>query len=315
MKTVNNLVSKFKMNIDTILQNIDLEMQNIKTYFPKKETLFLADKISKCQNNIYILGVGKSETIGIQLCNLLKSIGIKVFTLNVLNALHGDIGTLKENDIVIMFSKSGNTSEIVSLLDYIKLKKCLTWGICCHKESKFKKLCDFNIVIPFIKELENEDIKTLPTNSCFSQLIFCNILTLLVTNISISNYKNNHPAGNIGSNLKTIKECMIQSFPKLILTNNISLQDILLEMTKYSIGCCFFINLENKMVGLLTDGDIRRILVENIGKKFVFEEDLNLNYFYETDLNKMIGEIQNIKRKKFIPVLNSNKEILGIIKF
>jgi len=304
------------MNIDIILENINLEMNNINSNFPKKKTLLLADKISKSDNNIHILGVGKSETIGIHLCNLLKSIGLKVFNLNVLNALHGDIGTLKDNDIVIMFSKSGNTSEIVSLIDFIKIKKCQIWGICCHNKSKFQKLCDYNIVLPFIKELDNQEIETLPTNSCFSQLIFCNILTLLVTSISISNYKNNHPAGNIGSNLKTIKEALILEYPKLILTDKISLQDTLLEMTKYSIGCCFFIKEEeNTIIGLLTDGDIRRILVENIDKKYLSKGDLNLNFHYETNLNKMIYEIENIKRKKFIPVLSSNKDILGIIIF
>ena len=136
-----------------------------------------------------------------------------------------------------------------------------------------------------------------------------------MTDISISNYKNNHPAGNIGSNLKTIKDVMILDFPKLILTDKISLQDTLLEMTKYSIGCCFFIEEENTIIGLLTDGDIRRILVENIDKKYLSKGDLNLNFHYETNINKMIYEIENIKRKKFIPVLNTDKEILGIIKF
>jgi len=303
------------MNIDTILQHINIEMNNININFPRKDTILLADKISKTESNIHILGVGKSETIGSHLCNLLKSVGVKAFNLNVLNALHGDIGTLKENDIVIMFSKSGNTSEIISLIDFIKNKKCQIWGICCHDKSKFQKLCDFNIVLPFIKELDNQEIETLPTNSCFSQLIFCNILTLLVTDISVSNYKNNHPAGNIGNNLKTIKDVILLEYPKLIFKDKCLLQEALLEMTKYSIGCCFFINEDGKFIGLLTDGDIRRILVRDIDKKFITEEDLNLNYHYETNLNIMIGQIQNIKRKKFIPILNFNKEILGIIKF
>ena len=155
----------------------------------------------------------------------------------------------------------------------------------------------------------------MPTNSCFTQLIFCNILTVLVTDISIFNYKNNHPAGNIGNNLKTIKDVMVFEFPKLILKDKCLLQEALLEMTKFSIGCCFFINEDNKLIGLLTDGDIRRILVNDIDKKFITKEDLNLNYHYETNLNIMVGQIQNIKRKKFIPILNYNKEILGIIKF
>ena len=108
------------LGIYSVFLSIQKEYENLIQKFPEQDILKLKKDIITSQNNIYILGVGKSETISLHLTNLLKSIGIKVFNLNVLNALHGDIGTLKENDLVIMFSKSGNTFELLELSKFIK---------------------------------------------------------------------------------------------------------------------------------------------------------------------------------------------------
>ena len=122
------------LGIYSVFVSIQKEYENLIQDFPEHNILRLKKDIITSQNNIYILGVGKSETISLHLTNLLKSIGIKVFNLNVLNALHGDIGTLNENDLVIMFSKSGNTFELLELSKFIKKKKCKIWGVCCEVE-------------------------------------------------------------------------------------------------------------------------------------------------------------------------------------
>lgn len=303
--------------IDKLLYDILEEYDNFIKNFDKIILDKLSNEIVISNNNIYILGVGKSATIALHLTNLLKSVGIKVFNLNVLNSLHGDIGTLSNNDIVIMFSKSGNTFELIELSKYIKKKGCKIWGICCSKESKFNEICDNIISLPHIKELESDIIKTLPTNSCLIQLIFCNLLTVIVSNklnIKLDNYRINHPAGNIGNKLKKIKDSIIYEFPKIVLTFKVLLQDVLLEMTKFSIGCCFFVNSNGEIIGLLSDGDIRRLLVNNINKKFIYLGQLNKDFYFETDLEKMISDIDVMKKKKFIPILNKNRNILGIIK-
>ena len=148
------------------------------------------------------------------------------------------------------------------------------------------------------------------------QLIFCNILIIYIIqikNITLDNYKLNHPAGNIGKNLKTIKDILIYEYPKINITKNvIQIHDILLEMTKYSIGCCFFIK-DNKLYGILTDGDIRRLLL-NDDIKEISIEDINQNYNYEYDENKLIKYIKDVKRIKFFPVIIDQK-IIGIISY
>ena len=309
------LISKEKNNKDVIknmknemyyqLKNIDINSINM-----------LATKIhnTKTTNNIYFCGVGKSENISIHCCNLLKSIGINCFNLNILNSIHGDIGSLKENDLILLFSKSGNTKEIIELIPYLKNKCCELIGICCNNNSKFKELCDETIILPLKNEIKC-NIDCLPTNSIMSFVFFTNILVFQLCNtlnLQKCDYKLNHPAGNIGNSLKQIKDVLITEYPKVIInkTKN-DLSNIFLEMTKYKIGCCFFINKQKELLGILTDGDIRRLLLKTPDLKEITINEINTHFYYETDTHKFI---KDLKHYNYIPIL-SDLKLIGIIKF
>ena len=124
-----------------------------------------------------------------------------------------------------MFSKSGNTFELLELSKFIKKKKCKIWGVCCEFESLFNKICDEVIVLPLIKELEGKNIKTLPTNSCLVQIIFSNILTIIIEkeiSLTLEGYRDNHPAGSIGDKLKKIKDIIIYNFPIINIKRHIT---------------------------------------------------------------------------------------------
>ena len=126
-----NIVNEVKTEVLYQLNNLDIsDINNI------------VDLIKNTKHNIFFCGVGKSELMANYCCNLLKSIGIKALNLNVLNSIHGDIGVLKESDLVILFSKSGSTKELISVIPFLKNKKCFTLGICCNNNSQFKSLCD-----------------------------------------------------------------------------------------------------------------------------------------------------------------------------
>jgi arabinose-5-phosphate isomerase len=298
----NNIIKEIRNEVNYQLDNFYIINDEI------KEVIKLIEK----HKTIYFTGIGKSENSAIHCCNLLKSISINAFFLNTINALHGDIGNIKENDLIFLFSKSGNTAELLQLIPFLKERKCYLIGICCDEDSKFLSLCDKTIKLPFNNEI-NGAINKIPTNSYMSQLLFSNILvTLLKSNIDINQYKNNHPAGNIGNNLKKIKDCIkTDNYPKIILETELYLHDILLEMTKFKIGCCFFININNELIGILTDGDIRRILLNDENKKIININDINKNYYYEEDLHKFINECT---KKNYIPIL-INKKLHGIINY
>lgn len=183
---------------DLILQSkneIEYQLNNLN----EEDILLLTSRI-RSHDIIYITGIGKSESVAIHISNLLKSIGIKCFHLNILNSLHGDIGTIEENDLLILLSKSGNTEELISKIESFRLKKCSIIGITNNEYAELHDLCNDTITLPFCNELNN---KKIPTNSCISFILFFNIIiSLLSTNITKDTYLINHSAGSIGESLK-----------------------------------------------------------------------------------------------------------------
>jgi len=261
--------------------------------------------------NSYFTGIGKSGNMAFHITSLLKSISINAFYLDPINSTHGDMGTIKEADVVFFFSKSGNTLELLNLILLLKERKCITIGIVCDNNSKFEENCDICLKLPLTGEIPGE-IANIPTNSCMSQLFFGNILvSILKEDISIHKYKTNHPAGNIGDKLKKVKEVIIKDFPSLLLKDSLELHNILLEMTKYKMGCCFFTDENQNLIGLLTDGDIRRILLDDENKKVFYKNDLNVDYLWVENMEEFLLNIPY--KNKFIPVIQ-NKKLLGIIR-
>ncbi len=296
----NNIIKEIRDEINYQLDNIS--MDKIKE---------LVEIISNCKGIIYTTGIGKSENIAIHFSNLLKSISIKGFFLNATNALHGDIGILKQEDIVIFFSKSGKTNELLTLFPFIKERKVYKIGICNDVNNEFNNCCDYILCLPLKEEIKGT-IDKIPTNSYMSHLLFSNIIiSELKKNIKLDDYKKNHPAGEIGNNLKKIKDCLIILYPKIVFKDKIKLHDVLLEMTNYKIGCCFFTDEKEELLGIVTDGDIRRLLVTKSNIEFIEKENLNTNYYYENNLDKFIKDIEKIHN--YIPIV-INKKIIGIIK-
>ena len=293
-----NIIQEIKKEVNFQIDNLDI-----------KKITPIIEKIGSCEGIIYTTGIGKSENIAYHLSDLLKSISIKSFFLNSTNSTHGDIGCIGSNDIIIMFSKSGKTRELIEIIHFLKQRNCYIIGICNDTSNSFARECDYNLILPFGEEICGE-INKIPSNSFMSHLLFVNIIVgELKKNITINEYKQNHPNGSIGTQLKKISDCIIVDFPKIILKNCVKLHDILLEMTKYKIGCCFFVDEDNELIGILTDGDIRRLLLNNENLKEISIDVINKTFYYEENLNKYMFDC---KKYNYVPILNNN-QIIGLI--
>jgi len=272
----------------------------------------LANDIRTTRGNTYFLGTGKSGHMAHHCADLLKSIGMKSFYLEATDLLHGNIGCITAGDVVVLLSKSGNTTELLQVVPHLKKRAVRLWGVVCAAASEFHKVCDEMLVLPFKRELSGE-INTIPSLSCQVQLLGINILTgILKTDIALDRYRSNHPAGTIGQDLLKFKDRFIQSaFPCLDLDvdqHELSMTDVFLEMTRYKMGCCFFKG-GGKFIGLLTDGDIRRFLLANPKRDSLTEKDFNQNYYSITR-----AELEHPLNRKyqFIPVLDDGI-LAGII--
>ena len=135
--------------LDDIKNEFDYQMMQYNTV----NIEHLVNLINQTTGNIYFCGVGKSGNIAKHCCDLLKCISLQTFSFDILNAVHGDIGQLKKEDIIIIFSNSGNTIEIINLFPLFKKIELKIIGITCSKESKFNNFCDIVINLPFKNEI------------------------------------------------------------------------------------------------------------------------------------------------------------------
>ena len=290
-----DIINEIKNEINYGIDNLDLNL-----------IIKLKEYIQKIKGNIFISGIGKCETIAIHMINILKSISYKAFHISIQNSSHGDIGCMDENDICILFSKSGNTEELINFMNIIKNKKSKIITITCNDNCTMKKISDFHITLPLRNEI-TIGINNIPNNSCLIMMTFVNLLTKLLENIEINSYKINHQGGNIGNDLKNIDDIMIKEYPFIIIEKDINIFDIVLEMTNKKMGFLIINDKNNNIIGVISDGDIRR-LIKNKKIDNLNINDINTNYFKITDKKIIFKDIKGVLLKyKFIPVVENNK--------
>lgn len=305
MNTYDMVLENQKNNFNYLIDSIDKDKLNE-----------LANILIEYKNeNIFFAGVGKSGNISLHLSDLFKSIGFRAFNLNIMNITHGDIGCVKKGDLVIFFSKSGNTKE---MLDIIDVFDCCRLLVCSNERSKISSKVDKTFIIP----LGNEgDLKfdLIPSNSIVNNVIYFNFILNLVIdklNLNLEDYKSNHPSGDIGFKTKKVSD-FVSNDIHVCNNINISVKEVndLLQLSK--MGIVF--NYNKKFYGIITtkdvlncitSGNINDILSEPI-KKYI-----NRNPFVienpESLISSKIDMIRKYKFFKFIPVIDDGKYI-GII--
>ena len=168
--------------------------------------------INKTKGRIVCCGVGKSAKILEKISSTLSSIGIASFTLNPTDAGHGSLGAICKNDVLIIASFSGNSSELNSILDYSKRNKIKIIGISSNLESNLIKLSDVKILIPKVAEAGNKQLNMIPTSSSINLLALgdCMAIALATKNkFDKKKFGKLHPSGSIGKNLSDISQIMI----------------------------------------------------------------------------------------------------------
>jgi len=240
--------------INHFFTNIDLTTCNSVT-----------DHITNCKGWVLISGVGKSGSIAMVFSDFLISMGIRSRFLSPVNALHGDIGIVNHEDVFIFISKSGETEELKSILPFIKNRKAFTISLVCNKNSSLARASDLGMELPLVRELCPYGMA--PVTSSILQMIFSTTISIACmkkTNLSLDMYAKNHPAGAIGRRLcLQAKDVMSSDFPKC--SGETLLEDAFAAMSM--CGAVVVVDEDKKLLGLFTDGDLRRCLKNppNIG--------------------------------------------------
>ena len=223
------------------------------------------DCMQKSKGRIIITGMGKSGHIGKKIAASLASTGTPSFFVHPAEASHGDLGMITEDDVVIAISNSGESKELIDILNYCKRFGITLISITKNAESSLGKAGNITLLLP--NSGEACPLGLAPTNSTTATLVLGDILTVGMIErkgFSKEDFNDRHPGGKLGSILKRVQDLMHTGQEMPLLDENSNMQSVLLEMTSKRLGCVGFVNGAGKLTGILTDGDLRRCLSSKI---------------------------------------------------
>lgn len=252
-------------NVD-LVEELVLETQGHLAHFFEHIDLAslrrVVDHLLNCPGRVFLTGVGKSGIVAKKVAMTMNSCGIKAGFLSPLNALHGDIGILEAGDSLMLLSKSGETDELLNLCPAARNKGVSLIAIVSTRESRLSKACDLTVFLPVAKELCPFDLA--PTTSVVVQLLFGDLVAIALMRArqcSINDFVANHPAGRIGKRLTLkVSDLMLRGESLPTCKKHEFLVDVLVELSNKRCGCIMIVDDERKLLGIFTDGDLRRSL-------------------------------------------------------
>ena len=233
------------------------ELKKIKKIF-NKSFIKAVDLILNCKGKIIFAGIGKSGLIARKISATFSSVGIPSFFCDPAQALHGDMGQIEKKDILIIFSYSGNTSELTNMIKYANRYNIKIIGIASKPDSILLKASDIKLILPKVKESDVTGM--VPTSSTSITLLLGDCLATTIMRqkkFSKEKFKIYHPGGNIGNALLLAKDIMLVGKKIPIINYKKKFKEALREMNKKKLGTVV-ITKKQFIKGLLTDGDLRR---------------------------------------------------------
>ncbi len=297
MSKKNKIISSAKKAFSKELASI----KNLSTTF-NNNFYKAVETIHKLKGKVIVTGVGKSAHIGNKIAATLTSTGTPSYFIHATEASHGDLGSIQKNDCVIAISNSGETSELNNIIQFTKRFNITLISITSNPKSTLHKNSAISIL--YKKPIEACPLNLAPTTSTTMTMIIgdCIAIALLeLKGFESANFKNIHPGGNLGKDLKYIDELMHEKNAIPIAKKDEKMSKALITMTKKSFGCVGVIDNNKNIIGIITDGDLRRNLNADFFNKKAFEV-MTKN---PTIGNKkmLVGEALNIMNSKKITSL------------
>ncbi len=271
-----------------------------------------------CSGKVIVTGMGKTGIIARKIAATLSSTGTTAIFLHTAEGIHGDLGILHENDVVIAVSYSGNTEELISIIPYIKFKKIPIIALTGNRESKLAKNSD--VVIDCFVKKEYEPFGLVPTSSTTVALALGDAIAIALLkkrNFKETDFAQFHPGGTIGKKMiLKVEDLMHSGKQNPIISQIDKMKQAVLEMTSKGLGCTNVVDDSGKLIGIVTDGDLRRFLSKGI-------TDLNVNVSRVMTkspktviLNTLAVDALNLMEENkitMLPVINEKYEPVGML--
>ena len=247
---------------------LDTEAKAVSTLIPKLDQNFAraVEILSQKKTRIIVAGMGKSGLIGRKIAATLTSCGTPATFIHPAEAGHGDLGMILKDDVIIAISYSGETKEIFDLLEFVKRIGIKLISITGNKKSKLAKYSD--IVLDASVEKEAGLCGLVPTASSTAALALGDALAIALMEkkgFGVKDFAFVHPKGQIGKRLLKVRDLMHKEreIPRVL--GPTPMKDVLEEMTRKKLGVTCVIDKEERLLGIITDGDLRRMLIKHKG--------------------------------------------------
>lgn len=272
----------------------------------------------ECKGRVVLTGMGKSGLIARKIVATLNSTGTASIYLHPTDALHGDLGMVRKEDVVIMVSKSGATEELANLIPMLKRLNVKLIAMAGNKDSRLQAECDVLLNVGVKEEACPFDLA--PTSSSTAALVMGDALAVVLLQMrefTEEDFAVLHPGGSLGKRLSlSIKEIMHKGESIPVVKEDASIKDVIFEISSKRLGTTAIIDKEGKLTGVVTDGDLRRLLektmdIKNLKAKDIMSRNPKVmkdNYLASFALQTM----ENFKITTLIIVDDLNKPI-GII--
>ena len=274
--------------------------------------------ILQSSGKLIVSGMGKSGIIGKKIAATLASTGTPSFFLHPGEAYHGDLGMIEENDIVLLISNSGETDEVLKLIPFLKHQKNCTISMSGNDDSTLAKNTNYHLNIAVDKEAC--PLFLAPTSSTTATLVMGDALAVTLMKLrdfKEENFAKFHPGGSLGRRLLTTVGDVMKKKSLPIISSQAAIKEVIQRISEGKLGLVVIID-NNKIIGIITDGDIRRTM-ESREKDFfnLKAEDLMSNHpklIYESDKLISASTIMSQHKINSLLVVNESNDLVGVVQ-
>ena len=295
-----------KLQSESIRNLVELIDENFETAI----NLILDSK-----GRVVVTGIGKSAIIANKIVATLNSTGTPSIFMHAADAIHGDLGIIKKDDVIICISKSGNTPEIMDLVPFLKMTKNPLIAITGDTNSSLAK--NSSVVLNSHVDVEICPNNLAPTNSTTAQLVIGDAIA--ATLVKIKGFTSNdfakfHPGGSLGKKLYLKVNDLIDSALKPMVSTDDDIKDVIIEISNKMLGITPVLS-KDKIVGVITDGDLRRTLLNNQEISKLKAKDIMSTNPQIIDSETLASEALEIMKKNKISqlIVTNNNLYFGVI--
>ena len=260
------MANSFVQAAKKVLQTEADALETLKNDLPN-DFSDLVKLILNLNGRVIVSGVGKSGHIGNKIAATLASTGTPAYFVHATEASHGDLGMITEKDLCLLISNSGETSEIFDIVAHARRFSIPVATISSNTESTLVKAADFKLCLPVVEEAC--PIGMAPTTSTTMMLALGDALAVALMeakNFNTENFKVLHPGGNLGAKMMMVSQVMHKSDALPLVETQTSMKETLLTMSSRGFGIAAVVNEKDFLVGVITDGDLRRHINDLMSK-------------------------------------------------